>query len=74
MIAVRISDEMPFVPAASPAYMKKHGIPETPKDLTRHACIRFRLPSGALVPWRFGKKRRSVEIHVEGPLVTSEPG
>jgi DNA-binding transcriptional LysR family regulator len=74
MIAVRISDELPFLVTASPAYLKKHGIPNAPQDLTKHACIRFRLPSGALVPWRFGKKRRSIEVHVDGPLIASEPG
>jgi DNA-binding transcriptional LysR family regulator len=74
MIAVRISDKMPFVVTASPAFLKKHGIPDAPQDLTKHACIRFRLPSGALVPWRFGKKRRTFEVHVEGPLIASEPG
>jgi DNA-binding transcriptional LysR family regulator len=74
MIAVRISDEMPFVVTASPAYLKKHGIPNAPQDLTKHACVRFRLPSGALVPWRFGKKRRSFQVQVDGPLIASEPG
>ncbi len=74
MIAMRISDEIPFVATASPAYLKKHGIPNAPRDLTKHACIRFRLPSGALVPWRFGKKRRSFQVQVDGPLIASEPG
>jgi DNA-binding transcriptional LysR family regulator len=74
MVAVRISNEMPFSVTASPAYLKKHGIPNAPQDLTNHACIRFRLPSGALVPWRFGKKRRTFEVHVDGPLIASEPG
>ena len=55
MIAVRISDEMPFAVAASPAYVERHGTPKTPQELTKHACIRFRLPSGALVPWRFAR-------------------
>src|SRR4051794_6316615 len=41
MIAVRISDEMQFVVAASPAYIKQHGAPEAPEDLTGHACIQF---------------------------------
>ena len=40
----------------------------------QYARIRFSLPSGALVPWRFGKKRRTFEVHVEGPLIASEPG
>jgi DNA-binding transcriptional LysR family regulator len=74
MIAVRVSDDMPFVAAASPAYLKKHGTPHAPQQLAEHACIRFCLPSGALVPWRFGKKRRILDVHVEGTLITSEPG
>lgn len=74
MIAVRISDQMRFVTVASPAYVQRHGAPATPQDLTKHACIRFRLPSGGLVPWRFGKQRRMFEIQVEGPLAATEPG
>ena len=74
MIAIRISDEMPFITAASPAYIKRHGIPATPQDLTKHACICFRLPRGAPVPWRFGKQRRMFEVQVEGPLTATEPG
>jgi DNA-binding transcriptional LysR family regulator len=26
------------------------------------------------VPWRFGKKRRSFQVQVDGPLIASEPG
>jgi DNA-binding transcriptional LysR family regulator len=72
MIAVRISDGMPFSVAASPAYLERHGSPKTPQDLTAHVCISVRLPSGALVPWRFGKQRRIVEVQVDGPLAVTE--
>ena len=74
MIAVRISDDMPVGLAASPAYLKQHGTPKSPEELTQHACIRFRFPSGALAPWRFGKKGRSFEVDVTGSLITTEPG
>lgn len=74
MVAVRVSDEVPIVVAASPAYVERHGAPKTPQDLTRHACIRFRLPSGALVPWRFRKKRQTFEVQVEGRLTANEAG
>jgi DNA-binding transcriptional LysR family regulator len=74
MIAVRISDEMPFVTAASPAYLERRSTPGTLQALTGHACIRFRLPSGALVPWRLGRKGRMLEVQVDGPLIANEPG
>jgi DNA-binding transcriptional LysR family regulator len=74
MIAVRISDDMPFVVTASPRYIEQHGAPKTPQELTKHACLRFRFPSGALVPWRFGGKGRMFEVEVAAPLTANEPG
>lgn len=74
MIALRISRDMPFVSAASPAYLERRGTPRTPDELTKHACIRFRLPTGALVPWCLGRKGRMLEVQVDGPLIATEPG
>jgi DNA-binding transcriptional LysR family regulator len=74
MIGVRISDDMPFAVAASPTYLAQHGTPKTPQELTQHACIRVRYASGALVPWRFGKQRRMLEVQVDGPLTATEAG
>ena len=74
MIAVRISDELPFVTAASPDYIKRRGAPTAPQALTEHTCIRFRLPSGALAPWHFSKKRRAFEVQVDGQMTINEPG
>jgi DNA-binding transcriptional LysR family regulator len=74
MIAVRISDEIPMIAAASPAYLRQHGTPRTPTELSGHSCLRFRMPTGAIVPWRFGRKGRMVEVEVNGPLVANEAG
>jgi DNA-binding transcriptional LysR family regulator len=71
MIAVRVSDELPFVVAAAPAYLKSRGEPKTPQELAAHNCIRVRLPSGGFFPWRFRINRRIVEVQVEGPLIVS---
>ena len=72
MIAVRISDEMPIVVAAAPAYLLKRGAPKTPRELGLHDCIRFRFPSGAFFPWRFRMKRRTLEVHVDGRLILND--
>jgi len=74
MIAVRISDEVPFATAAAPAYLERSGTPEAPQDLINHRCIRFRFPTGVPAPWRFRQKRRTLDVQVEGPLTVTEPG
>lgn len=39
---------------AAPAYLARHGVPQTPADLERHTCIAFLVPSsGRVLPWTF---------------------
>jgi DNA-binding transcriptional LysR family regulator len=40
------------IAVASPAYLARHGTPQTPHDLLRHRCLRYR-PTPAEVEWRF---------------------
>ena len=72
MIGIRISDPMQIVVVASPTYLAERGAPKTPQDLQRHNCIRIRFPSGVFLPWRFGRKRRSLEAQVDGSLVVND--
>ena len=67
---------------ASPAYLKKHGEPKTPADLTRHNCIGIRQGDEAYGLWRFstlaGKGRAAKEvtesIKIRGNLTTNDGG
>jgi DNA-binding transcriptional LysR family regulator len=62
-IAPRIADAsllarrlapLPLVTLASPAYLARYGMPQTPEDLTYHRLIGLRLPaSGRMMPWLF---------------------
>jgi len=53
LIAKRIASR-PFIVCASPAYLERAGVPATPEELHRFACIVFRYPTdGRFLPWTF---------------------
>ena len=72
VIAVRLTGPFRFVAAASPAYLDRFGRPETPEDLKDHRCIRFRLATGALMPWTFARGNREIEVPVSGPVIVND--
>jgi DNA-binding transcriptional LysR family regulator len=72
MIAVRLTGPFRFVAVAAPAYLEKHGRPETPDELRDHRCVRMRLGSGALMPWTFEKGNREFEVGVTGPVIVND--
>ena len=72
MIAVRIGEEIRGVVVAAPDYLARHPRPTAPRDLKSHNCIRFRFPSGVIVPWKFEKKGKQVEVAVEGRLTVND--
>jgi DNA-binding transcriptional LysR family regulator len=58
------------VVCASPAFVKRNGIPRVPADLSRHPCIRFTgLASG---DWEFLAGGKPVRVRVEGPIATNQ--
>ena len=53
LIARKIAS-LPFIFCAAPAYLQRAGIPESPDDLSQHACLVFRYPTdGRFLPWTF---------------------
>ncbi|MGQ2931267.1 MAG: LysR family transcriptional regulator, partial [Sphingopyxis sp.] len=72
MIAVRLTGSFRFVVAAAPAYLDKHGRPQTPEDLRDHRCVRFRLASGGLMPWTFERGNRDFDVAVTGPIIVND--
>ncbi len=69
MVAVRFGGTVRFVAVASPGYLLGRNAPQTPDDLARHACIRFRLRSGRLFRWEFAQHGQELTIEVPGPLI-----
>ena len=72
MIAVPVGPPRSFAVVASPPYFEANGKPLTPPDLLRHACLRIRLPNGALHRWRFEKDGQPVQVDVNGPITLDE--
>jgi DNA-binding transcriptional LysR family regulator len=68
MVAVPISREERFLVVATPDYFAAHGKPESPADLTRHTCIRLRLPSGVMMRWEFERHGELTRLDPEGSL------
>ena len=72
MVAMRLSTEIRWIAAASPAYLDRFGMPATPQDLNDHRCIGIRLGNDQLYKWEFERGEESVEIATPGPLTVDE--
>jgi len=51
---------------ATPAYLRKHGTPKIPMDLTRHDCVLFNYPP--TFEWVFFGPEGEVSVRVTGPF------
>lgn len=58
------------VVCASPDYLKRRGVPQTPADLRHHNCLTFNFRRSRL-GWPFRHKRREFEQPVSGNLLVN---
>jgi len=72
MVAVRFGGDQRLVVVAAPAYLAGRTPPRTPRDLTEHACIGYRFPSGVVYAWEFEKDGRELTVSPEGPLIVND--
>jgi DNA-binding transcriptional LysR family regulator len=69
MIAVRIGPDWRLRAVASPAYLSRMGVPQTPQDLVGHVCINTRQATwGGFYTWEFEKDGRELRVRVDGQL------
>ncbi len=73
MVAVRLGRDLRHVAIASPTYLERFGVPESPKDLSKHKCLRWRW-SGETHPyvWEFIEKGAWFDVEVSGPLIVTD--
>ena len=72
MIVISLGQPTRYAVVGTPAYFARHGRPRTPPDLLSHACIRIRLPNGAIFPWHFERDGEVIKLDVAGPLTLDE--
>ncbi|MBY5377353.1 LysR family transcriptional regulator [Rhizobium leguminosarum] len=68
MSAVPIGPKISAVTCASPDYLQKRDVPETPSDLASHECIRQRLATGSIHRWEFDNQGKSLFFEPQGAL------
>ena len=71
MTAVQVTKKSRVVVLASPEYLARFGLPELPRDLQTHNCIRLRMADGTFFRWHFEKTGTNVEVEVGGQLVVN---
>ncbi|MDF3887978.1 LysR substrate-binding domain-containing protein [Cupriavidus basilensis] len=71
LMARKIADNRRLV-CAAPSYLKAHGMPITPHDLTQHQCIVLRQNDSAYGIWRFVKGKKTETVKVRGALSSND--
>jgi DNA-binding transcriptional LysR family regulator len=59
-----------WVACASPAYLKRHGEPKTPRDLAGRNCLTH-MTLGPDRVWRFEDGKRTIDVKVQGTLTAN---
>lgn len=69
LVAVEVARTRRVV-CASPAFLKRCGVPRVPADLARQPCIRFM----GLTPgdWEFKSGGKPLRVRVDGPIATNQ--
>ena len=72
MVHVPLTGASKLVVVGAPAYLAKHGTPQTPPELHEHVCINSRWPqSREPLHWQFARGKKTWKIAVEGPIATN---
>jgi LysR family transcriptional regulator, regulator for bpeEF and oprC len=72
LIARRIGT-LSFICCASPEYLREHGVPRTPEDLSAHRCVNFMSNrTGRILDWEFVRDGRKVQLTLDGVLAVND--
>ena len=68
---VRRVGEVRRMVVASPDYLARRGVPQTPRDLDGHDTI-FGAPRSGLLEWRFGQSERTAVVRLSPRLIVND--
>ena len=72
LVARRVGT-MSTVCCASPAYLREHGTPRRPEDLSTHRCITYvSSRTGRVTDWGFVRGGQTVQLTVDGVLAMND--
>ncbi|REG51042.1 LysR family transcriptional regulator [Paraburkholderia sp. BL6669N2] len=73
MVAVRVGPDLRQIAIASPDYLQKHGVPQSPQDLHEHRCINWRRTGQTSVyNWEFARDGQWFDLSVKGTLIVND--
>jgi DNA-binding transcriptional LysR family regulator len=72
LVALPLAPHNRRVLCASPAWIARHGAPQTPAELAQHNCLRFILGDSLHDRWRFTRDKEEFNVHVEGDRVSDD--
>jgi DNA-binding transcriptional LysR family regulator len=74
LIARRVC-RLPMVLLASPAYLRRAGVPQTPEELAAHHCVVVRFAGGTQIDWAFKRPgaRKQTTVTPPARLAVSDP-
>jgi DNA-binding transcriptional LysR family regulator len=71
LVSVRLADNRRLC-VATPAYLKRAGVPQTPADLARHQCLTLSSDASQTRGWAFGVDGRPLHLRPSGRMDCSD--
>jgi LysR family transcriptional regulator for bpeEF and oprC len=72
LVARRVGT-MSFVCCASPAYLREHGSPRRPEDLSAHRCVNYiSNRTGRVMDWEFARADQKIRLTLDGVLAMND--
>jgi len=72
LVARRVGT-MSSVCCASPAYLREHGIPRRPEELSAHRCVNYvSNRTGRVMDWEFAQGGQKVQLTLDGVLAVND--